>query len=79
MPTRVLDPRRFPALLRAVEDGAFDPGDDPAADRDDGFAFGLARILDGVERLIQDRTHATSPTTPHPGPAGLSRAAPPNR
>lgn len=52
----VLDPERFPAVLRAVEGGAFDPGDDPAADRDDLFAFGLARILDGVERLVSSRT-----------------------
>lgn len=55
---RVLDPQRFPALLRAVEGGAFDSGDDPTADRDTTFAFGLARILDGVERLVQDRVHA---------------------
>lgn len=53
---RVLDPQRFPALLRAVRGGAFEPGEDPAADRDADFAFGLARILDGVERLIECRT-----------------------
>lgn len=54
---RVLDPQRFPALLRALEGGAFDPGEDPTADRDTTFAFGLTRILDGIERLIQGRTH----------------------
>jgi len=52
----VLDPERFPALSRAVEGGAFDPGNDPAADRDADFAFRLARILDGVEQLIRERT-----------------------
>ncbi|MGI9002712.1 MAG: hypothetical protein ACR2GH_13765 [Pseudonocardia sp.] len=42
--------------MRAVEGGAFDPGNDPAADRDADFAFRLARILDGVEQLIRERT-----------------------
>jgi AcrR family transcriptional regulator len=56
--TRVLDPQRFPALLRAAEGGAFDPTDDPAADRDADFAFGLARILDGVQQLIDERATA---------------------
>lgn len=52
---RVLDPESFPALLRAAEGGAFDDSDDPAAVRDAEFAFGLARILDGVERLLESR------------------------
>ncbi|AJC53099.1 MULTISPECIES: TetR/AcrR family transcriptional regulator [Streptomyces] len=44
---------RFPALTRAVADGAFAPDDiDP-------LAFGLERILDGVQTLI-DRTGPAS-------------------
>ncbi|MEU9475501.1 TetR/AcrR family transcriptional regulator [Streptomyces sp. NPDC048191] len=40
---------RFPALTRAIADGAFDPtGTDP-------LDFGLDRILDGVEALIAGR------------------------
>jgi len=49
------DPGPFPALRRAVEGGAFDAVVDPAADRDAQFAFGLARILDGVQRLVEER------------------------
>lgn len=52
---RVLDPEQFPALLQAARGGAFDGSDDPVADRDAGFAFGLARILDGVEHLMEQR------------------------
>ncbi|HEY0639588.1 MAG TPA: TetR/AcrR family transcriptional regulator [Pseudonocardiaceae bacterium] len=52
---RMLDPARFPAVLRAVHGGAFEPGDDPAADRDETFRFGLARILDGVQALLDSR------------------------
>jgi AcrR family transcriptional regulator len=51
----VLDPERFPAVLRAVEAGAFGSGPDPDARRDADFAFGLARILDGVEQLVHSR------------------------
>lgn len=52
---RVLDPDRFPALRRAVDGGAFAPSDDPMAGRDADFAFGLARILDGIGQLVRDR------------------------
>jgi AcrR family transcriptional regulator len=38
--------KRYPALTKAVADGAFDPGGT------DPLEFGLARILDGVEALI---------------------------
>lgn len=51
-----LDPESFPALLRAFAGGAFVPGRDPIADRDVDFTFGLDRILDGLERLIEERT-----------------------
>ncbi|MEU2677974.1 TetR/AcrR family transcriptional regulator [Streptomyces sp. NPDC007107] len=37
---------RFPALTRAIADGAFDPGDAAPLD------FGLDRILDGVQALV---------------------------
>jgi hypothetical protein len=42
---------RFPLLRRAIDAGAMDTPNDP--DRD--FAFGLARILDGVEAFIRSR------------------------
>jgi AcrR family transcriptional regulator len=46
------DPERFPAFRRALEAGIFDPSsDDPDAD----FRFGLERILDGIERLVEER------------------------
>jgi hypothetical protein len=46
----LLDAERFPALLRAVEAGAFDPSD---SDAFTDFGFGLGIMLDGVERLMQ--------------------------
>ena len=50
--TRLADPERFPALLQAIGSGALDDDDyDPEAE----FAFGLTRILDGVERLVASR------------------------
>jgi AcrR family transcriptional regulator len=49
---QVADPLRFPALHRVLAAGTFDAADDP--DRE--FDFGLARILDGIESLIQRRT-----------------------
>jgi AcrR family transcriptional regulator len=54
-------PDRFPALRRAVEGGMFDlPQDwqDPGAGADADFLFGLDRILDGVQDLIERRTPA---------------------
>jgi AcrR family transcriptional regulator len=46
---RLLDAERFPALRRAIDAGIFDPeGEEP----DDDFRFGLERVLDGIERLI---------------------------
>ena len=49
---QLLDEERFPALKRAVEDGIFDPGGD---EPDDDFRFGLERVLDGIERLVDQR------------------------
>jgi AcrR family transcriptional regulator len=42
---------RFPLLRRAIDAGAMESPHDP----DGGFAFGLARILDGVEVFIRSR------------------------
>jgi AcrR family transcriptional regulator len=47
----VVDSEQFPALRRALEARIFDGGDAPESD----FAFGLQRILDGIERLIEER------------------------
>jgi AcrR family transcriptional regulator len=46
------DPHRFPALTAFIAAGVFETADDP----DDEFIFGLGRILDGIEVLIQART-----------------------
>lgn len=48
---RVADPAMFPALWKVIEAGVIDRPDTP----DDAFAFGLERILDGIEVLIQSR------------------------
>ncbi|MFG3554596.1 TetR/AcrR family transcriptional regulator [Micromonospora sp. NPDC047557] len=48
---RLIDPVRFPALLRVLNSGVLDQDDDP----DDEFTFGLDRILDGIEALIARR------------------------
>jgi len=47
---RLVDPYRFPAITAAIESGAID---DDYDDGDAEFVFGLARILDGIEMLIQ--------------------------
>lgn len=48
---RVTTPEQFPALHRALASGAMDQDDDP----DDEFAFGLERILDGIDGLVRQR------------------------
>jgi AcrR family transcriptional regulator len=55
---RVADPARFPALAAAVAAGAFDDpeGTQEAGELDAEFAFGLERILDGIEVLIRSRS-----------------------
>ncbi len=50
--TELIDAERFPALRRAVDAGIFAPSEDEA---DKDFAFGLERVLDGVERLVARR------------------------
>jgi AcrR family transcriptional regulator len=47
--SKLTDPARFPATTRLLESGVFDAPDGP----DDEFNFGLDRILDGLERLIE--------------------------
>jgi AcrR family transcriptional regulator len=49
MLANLTDPRRFPALATFLAAGVFDVADDP----DDEFTFGLDRILDGIEVLMQ--------------------------
>nr|WP_036496016.1 TetR/AcrR family transcriptional regulator [Nocardia sp. BMG111209] len=49
---RVLDPQRFPALVRTLSARAFDDDNVDWADAD--FEFCLARLLDGYERFIED-------------------------
>jgi hypothetical protein len=51
---RLLDDERFPALRRAVHAGIFDPEGD---DSDDDFRFGLQRVLDGIEHLVDLRAN----------------------
>ncbi|MGV9817568.1 TetR/AcrR family transcriptional regulator C-terminal domain-containing protein [Nocardia xishanensis] len=48
---RVLDPQRFPAIVSALTNRAFDQ-DDIDWEKGD-FEFGLARMLDGYETLIR--------------------------
>jgi AcrR family transcriptional regulator len=52
LPPELVDAERFPALRRALDAGIFDPSE---SDRDVDFAFGLERILDGIERLVAER------------------------
>jgi len=48
---RLTDPERFPALHAVLAAGVFDEPDDGDLD----FAFGLERVLDGIETLIEKR------------------------
>lgn len=48
---RLTDADRFPALHAVLDAGVFDHADPP----DDEFAFGLERILDGIQTLIVAR------------------------
>ena len=48
---QLADPQRFPALTAFIAAGVFEDEDGP----DDEFIFGLDRILDGIEALIQPR------------------------
>ena len=48
---RLTDPERFPALHAVLTAGVFDEPDDGDFD----FSFGLERVLDGIETLIDRR------------------------
>jgi AcrR family transcriptional regulator len=48
---RLTDPERFPALHAVIAAGVFDEPDEPDYD----FNFGLERVLDGIETLIDNR------------------------
>jgi AcrR family transcriptional regulator len=50
--SRLTDAERFPALHAALASGALDQDDDP----DDEFLFGLERVLDGIDVLVQARS-----------------------
>ncbi|WP_394620343.1 TetR/AcrR family transcriptional regulator [Lentzea sp. JNUCC 0626] len=55
----LVDAQRFPALRTAVDAGAFDyPSGTAPDDRRLGYAFGLDRILDGVDVLVRQRAGA---------------------
>lgn len=46
---RLLDPSRFPALAKTLEDGGFDRADeDPHAE----FRSGLSQLLDGIAVVV---------------------------
>lgn len=47
----ITDPADYPGLHGVIDAGVFDAEDGP----DDEFAFGIERILDGVEALIETR------------------------
>ncbi|MBV9416886.1 MAG: TetR/AcrR family transcriptional regulator C-terminal domain-containing protein [Solirubrobacterales bacterium] len=47
---RVTDPARFPALHAVLAAGVFDKADPPEKE----FGFGLERILDGIESLLDE-------------------------
>jgi len=54
---RLTDPERFPALHAAIAAGALDASDGEVGedDMDLEFNFGLERVLDGIETLIEKR------------------------
>ena len=51
---KLTDPHRFPAVTAALASGALDRADDP----DEEFTFGLERVLDGIEVLVEARNAA---------------------
>ncbi|MGO9899672.1 MAG: TetR/AcrR family transcriptional regulator [Solirubrobacteraceae bacterium] len=51
--SQLTDPKRFPAIHRAIASGTLDDDDKPSFDTD--FDYGLERILDGVDALIRRR------------------------
>ena len=57
---RLTDARRFPALHAVIEAGVLDRPDEPN-DPNAEFVFGLERILNGIDTLVQERAPADSP------------------
>lgn len=51
----VADDGRYPTLARIVSSGAFALPDDEPDGADDDFEFGLERVLDGIEALVNAR------------------------
>jgi AcrR family transcriptional regulator len=49
---KVIDPGRFPSVALALQEGVFDQADSVEGE----FAFGLDRILDGIDVLVRSRT-----------------------
>ena len=54
---RLTDPERFPALHAVIAAGVLDApeGEVGEDDLDGEFSFGLERVLDGIETLIENR------------------------
>jgi AcrR family transcriptional regulator len=51
---KLTDAERFPALHTLVASGIFEVQEEPE-DPDDQFAFGLERVLDGIDALVRTR------------------------
>jgi hypothetical protein len=47
----LIDPARFPSVAKVIATGVFEE----PYDEDDDFNFGLERVLDGVEVLVEKR------------------------
>jgi AcrR family transcriptional regulator len=54
---KLTDAERFPALHTLVASGIFEGAEEPE-DPDAEFAFGLERVLDGVDALVRARSRA---------------------
>ena len=52
--TQLAPQERYPAIHRIIGTGEFDDDDDPT----EQFEFGLERMLDGIERLVEERRQA---------------------
>jgi hypothetical protein len=50
---RVIDPARFPTVHASIAAGAWD---EPPEYTDEDATFGLRRVLDGVEMLVERRS-----------------------
>ncbi|MEV8340648.1 TetR/AcrR family transcriptional regulator C-terminal domain-containing protein [Streptomyces niveus] len=51
---KLADPERFPSVAEMLAAGVMDVPDEPE-DPDHEFAFGLARMLDGIDVLVRER------------------------